>query len=923
MKLKITKIRNVLNKRPNKVERQLNRKAVFVFPFRMVSGITNLTETGERNWKSVVADYTSFVSVLNGKENAIAVWEGSTMAVKDSKSEQSPLYGFIGKYQVGNYFNGYVEIDSSSTSIGPLVGDEQFKAIKHAQDITITFGHDSIDKYNYVWNPDNQDMYKLYIIPELFGNQWMRISNVNKYYKTVLGIKKIDRVDITFSTISDQLSDTGGVKRQFINTSSPGEGYAWPKIDENRNITLDDVRLREVPITSFQIRTDGAAGPSSIYFMGRPCFNENTNFDGVSTKRIVPPRRILAYKMTGSIMPKITLTGTASDNYYYSANSSMVLDEAYDSWKEKIGDTYNLIQSQNFEGGINIGNTMDIAKIKATNDWENTTTKKYPNNIKDDPSIKVGPISYDAGASPYLEIDRKVGKFTLDGYYTYAELLNHNAFINDQVIRLRNTIRNVTTWSLSRVPIVGGFLNDVVAGADYGWNNVKVILPTPAFAVWFACELLDLAILQGTNDVNYLPCDFFRSNTDSDLTQKAGVGNLSTAFRFFITDLYQNEANGDIKQTLYLTQKKDENGNDMAPVELWKPTSKPQYRGALDDSRGKCYGYIIDYINIKMKYSGDYTITFFNDDIEQDPVSIAEWRLISKGKSSGSMREWTNDMRLSFWEPNFTTDGQFQWPEAIEFPPPISAEVNQDIEIRPDNFGGVYTDTFNFGTNRTSLYDHFTDWPNIGPEFENDKDIYWKSEVNADWLGWINLTSASSAGGMGYYHQRGPFSSAITLSKERIVEMFNALVESQAVIADIEELRRSFKKVKIGIKMDWFGEKPNYNSSAPDSTYREFTLTIDEFLGVYQKVDGFIQHNTLTRSKILHLDVFIPYRVQYSGKIKTNGILSVNGGNITYSQQNWQLAFNQTYRIGDTDFYLVNNNKKYRYKLEKIVLLKV
>lgn len=921
MKLNSTKLRRMINNRPKNSEAQLHRKAIYVFPFKLVTGITNLTEAGERNWMSKVEDYTSFVCVLNGKENAIAVWEGSTLAKKDNKSEISPLNGFIGTYQIGIYFNGYVQMDNAATSISPLIGDEQFKTIKHSQDITITFGYDSYKKYNWVWDPENEDLYKLYIIPELFGNQWMRISNVSRFYKVKGEQKKIDRVDVTFSTISDELSDTGGIKRQFINASAPGEGYAWPSIDENRNITLDVERLRDRPITSFQIRTDGASAPSSIYFMGRPCFNDTTNFDGISEKRILPPRRIIAYQTTGAITPKISLTGTATDNYFYSAKTEMVLSEVYDSWKSKIGDTYNLLQSQNFEGGLHLGETLDIQKVEATNDASKTATKLYPNNVKDNPLIQVI-ADYDAGASPFVEINREDGKFKLNGYYTYAELLNHNAFINDQVIRQRNTLKNVTTWSISKVPIIGGFLNMAMLGADYGWNNVKTILPTPAFGIWFACELLDLVKITGSNDVNAIACDVFRQGTDSDLNQKAGIGNLSTAFRIYLTDLYYNDPDPSIKETIYLAQKKDENNNQISPVQLWKPTSKPQYRGALDNTRGQCFGYILDYLNVKMEYSGDYTITFFNDDIQEEPIPVAEWRLISKGKSSGSIREWNNDMRLSFWEPNFTTEGTFNWPEAIDFPPPISAEIKKDIPIYLDNFGGNTTGLISIYTSKTGLYDNLDDWDPLSYPFTNNKALYWYTDVNANWRGWPLMKKIITTTSIGYFKQQGPYNNNINIPAQNVINMFNSIVEEGALISTIPELRRSFKRVKIGIKQDWLGDDVIYRSTAINNSYIEFIMDIDQFIGNFSGAKEWDQHVTSMRSKTLGLDVVVPHRFQSGFKTHTILNLSVNAGNINVSINSYHLGHKRIYQVGDTDFELANNNRTYKYKIDKIEFMK-
>lgn len=85
--------------------------------------------------------------VLNGKENASAVWKGSTRAYMDDVAKENPLNGFIGEYKVGDYYNGYVNADQLSTEISSLVGDEQFKAMKHKQSITVLFGADTFKDF--------------------------------------------------------------------------------------------------------------------------------------------------------------------------------------------------------------------------------------------------------------------------------------------------------------------------------------------------------------------------------------------------------------------------------------------------------------------------------------------------------------------------------------------------------------------------------------------------------------------------------------------------------------------------------------------------------------------------------------------------------------------------------------------------------
>lgn len=57
--------------------------------------------------------------------------------------------------------------------------------------------------------------------------------------------------------------------------------------------------------------------------------------------------------------------------------------------------------------------------------------------------------------------------------------------------------------------------------------------------------------------------------------------------------------------------------------------------------------------------------------------------------------------------------------------------------------------------------------------------------------------------------QRAGINGTINISSGEIIQLFNNVVEEQAVIKSLEELRRSFKRIKIFIKMDFIGSAPN------------------------------------------------------------------------------------------------------------------
>ena len=101
-----------------------------------------------------------------------------------------------------------------------------------------------------------------------------------------------------------------------------------------------------------------------------------------------------------------------------------------------------MLQTQNFEGAINLGSSDDITNIQNSN--KTNAGGVYQKQIKDNPTYDVDQ-AYPCGTAAMVELEGEIPNFKLNGSYTTTQLLWHNGFINDQVLRLRNTIKNVTT----------------------------------------------------------------------------------------------------------------------------------------------------------------------------------------------------------------------------------------------------------------------------------------------------------------------------------------------------------------------------------------------------------------------------------------------------------------------------------------------
>jgi hypothetical protein len=139
--------------------------------------------------------------------------------------------------------------------IEKVVGNTDFLGMKTSQDITMTFDCNEIDLdepfCTTSFNLNEDSLFSVYLIPELGENKLFIISSYN-FVLDEYGRKS--NIEVTFTTLSDKLQESGRAIEQYVNWNAGGigSGYAYPKIIKYMNgekgYMLDQTRLNNTPV---------------------------------------------------------------------------------------------------------------------------------------------------------------------------------------------------------------------------------------------------------------------------------------------------------------------------------------------------------------------------------------------------------------------------------------------------------------------------------------------------------------------------------------------------------------------------------------------------------------------------------------------------------------------------------------------------
>lgn len=670
MRLNTNKINKVFENLNNKSQidnflkqREKDNEAVYLIPFYFEPlGTANTTEAGMVSSNFEIDSFTSYAKLITGLNNVVVKWDEAYRVYIDEEANKD--LPDIEKYITKEYSKGrvikctnYQENTGSNTIPSPV--DSSFKQIEIVESLIL--------KTNEKLKID--DVFKVYLIPQKNKWRWLYIpaNGITEYYDKN---NEYIGADIVLTSVNSLWSTSGGAIEQFIQKGGPGEGYAFPKWnEETKQIELDEIRARDIPIQAVQREYSGAAAFNTIYCYGRPTIQKKIpdgTIQNVFNPKIKASRLLLPYRVQTPNISPINTKPSAEVDYYLSTDSNPTLNKYYKDWKEQFQANYDLSLRARYEGVLELPKESEL---ETTNPIENGTHRyilwdtDFQVRIDKEFNTETNKLSED--------------KIVLNGVYNIAEIFSHNSFITNHLITLPMNAQTNTTWNLTDIPLIGGFLNTLTLGIPIGWTNTKarvqmgtVMLLTPANLVKYGNQLISSA------DKSVVPFDLLQENT-ADLIEHSGIAGMGSSIKLLLTDEFIK--NGVRYNTVQLGQKLDD-----GTILKWDGNCKPV--APINTA-----GYVIDVLIDRTISKTDCRTVFFSSQYEAYQSTYK-----TKSKFTGEIRDWTNEIRFTSWNAD---NGTVRWPEIIQQPnpPDVETPLIEISEIKNTSFDFDFNDEkYNF-----------------------------------------------------------------------------------------------------------------------------------------------------------------------------------------------------------------------------------
>ena len=621
-------------------QRHKEQETIYLVPFHFEDiGTVNTTEIGMISNEYEINDFTSYAKLITGINNIQVKWDDAYNVYIDEEANKDlpDDEKFMTKeYKVGRTIkcNYYEENSGSNTILSPV--DSSFKQTE----ITETMILYTQEKLK------TEDILKVFLIPQKNKWRWLYIpaNGITEYYD-----KDGNYIEskIILTSVNSLYSTSGGAIEQFIQKNAPGEGYAFPLWnDEKQQIELDPERAKDLPIQALQREYSGAAAFNAIFCYGRPTIQE-TRPDGtiqnVFNPKIKPSRLLLPYKLQTPNVSPINTKPNAETDYYLAVEAKPTMNKYYKSWKEQFQANYDLSLRAHYEGVLELPKITDLEQTNPI--YEGTHQYVlWDTNFQ----VRLTNKEFNTATNKLAE-----PKITLDGAFTTAEILAHNSFITNHLITLPMNAETNTTFHLKDIPIIGGFLNTLTLGIPIGWTNTKarvqmgtVMLLTPVNLVKYGNELIESA------EQSLVPFDLLQENK-SNLIDSSGIAGMGSSIKMLLTDEFTK--NGVRYNTVQLGQKLPD-GNILK----WDGTCKPV-------APTNTSGYVIDYLIDRTISKTDCRTVFYSSQYEAYQSTYK-----TKSKFTGEIRDWTNEIKFSSWSAN---NGTVSWPEIIQQPTPPQVQA--------------------------------------------------------------------------------------------------------------------------------------------------------------------------------------------------------------------------------------------------------
>lgn len=706
---KINKVFENLNNK-NQIEnflkaRDKDSENIYLVPFAFEPiGTANTTEAGIVSSDFEINDFTSYAKLITGINNIQVKWdEAYNVYIDEEANKDLPdIDKFITKeYKKGRVIKcyGYQENTGSNTIPSPV--DSSFKQIEIVESL-ILYTREKLK---------TSDIFKIYLIPQKNKWRWLYIpaNGLTEYYdreNNYIG------ASITLMSVNSLYSTSGGAIEQFIQKGAPGEGYAFPKWnDETQQIEMDEELAKDLPIQAVQREYSGAAAFNTIFCYGRPTIQQKMpdgTIQNVFNPKIKASRLLLPYKVQTPNISPINTKPSAETDYYLAVDAKPTLNKYYKSWKEQFQANYDLSLRAQYEGVLELPKVSELEKTNPIYEG----THQY---ILWDTNFQVRFNSQEFNT----QTNKLTGeKIVLDGAYNIAEIMAQNSFITNHLITLPMNAQTNTTWNLRDIPLIGGFLNTLTLGIPIGWTNTKarvqmgtVMLLTPANLVKYGNQLIETA------DNSLVPFDLLQENK-ADLITNSGIAGMGSSIKLLLTDEFL-DGKGRRWNTVQLGQKVMIDGTEQ--ILKWDGTCKPV-------APTNTSGYVIDVLVDRTISKTDCRTVFFSSQYEAYQSTYK-----TKSKFTGEIRDWTNEIRFSSWN---ATNGTIRWPEIIQQPnpPQIEAPIIEISDLSNETFklelgkevanNNFFANTrnnnntdpqkrlfrnFTSGTNRDYAYENFND----------------------------------------------------------------------------------------------------------------------------------------------------------------------------------------------------------------------
>lgn len=649
---------------------------VAVFPMLIVSGSTYITENGTMP-QNLTYDKGSFLfwqEVFDGRSSIKIQWEDATLLEKPEGKNYYLADTHVGKY----YFGKPISSGSEGLEIGDDQSFDEFITMRANQSVKVRFEFDKSNRIMY----DNirqdlrfvdNDLYKLYLIPELCEGKLMYISDYEEGYEDKSGLSYW--CEITFQALGNELQKSGKAVEQYPQWSAPGEFYVKPKIEysvgdvREKRITIDQAGLHPIGVKYLQVELQGPALTSCVYALGR-----RQEKDPETGKwKIGPSHHLLGVNFVSTQPNPLNRTSTPTKNYDCFIDEEITFSSTKDMLENLTLFTQNMEVMKN-GGYISLGSVSEWEQAKGihcsnkpsdNNDsrfdyydetWYPLTNFDFGEDI-DYKDFDTNGCVYAEDTMRYTKSDRMI------------DIMNKNVFTFNQQPIIPLSMYATRPLYLRNIPLIGSIANFFSLGDIHLFSSTTN--RQTSNLIYFGdadlcgiCANLQKGFIaddwrpwkKDEQKISF-PVNFFGNNETS--YNKLGVNSVNTTLCMELTDLVNID--NTTYNTVLLGQTTYEDGTPIFPDE---PNKSLLVNGSMKTQEALNTGFIIDAVIVQTIFDGKIRMSCYTD--QDNEFLIPAWTTTILSNASwqgGAMRDWTNMYILSNWTDRFCRQqDQFTWP---------------------------------------------------------------------------------------------------------------------------------------------------------------------------------------------------------------------------------------------------------------------